>query len=529
MPFGPTHDLIKTLANWGLNSYYSSIIVSNPQHVPPKGPVIIASNHWNMTIDPAMLSTRMPHGRRIHYWAKNTLFKNPIVNYVLLDAGNIPVDRTSKNNQLLFKGTFDVLKLGECVALFPEGTSYTQPKVIQVKDGIAWTALEYAKNLRLTGQELSGSKGTASGLTSAPEEVEDVKVIVCGLNYTHKTRYRSSIQLEYSPPLTLNHALITKFMTAGEEKLAVKEFIRTIEDRLRQVTINSDDWETLWCVWIVREFIWQDGLGPLHQYRHNMQQLVNLFTLKEDSSPTLKTLRDGLLRYHHLLKEADSSHLLFCRAFPTRRSQARWMVELSRCMIFWPFFILPAFLHIPVYVGAYLGSLLQPLEPESMDQNKVVLGLFTGLAVVPIYAGILAKVLLSYQSTITWSMRLVAIIISLGLVILAHVLHDGMVDTIYQSWKRLRLCWKLNDDQVGKLWELRQQTMEDWRNLCGELDRSHDPILHSIRLSLAEDDAFVDQTFESSEEDSLNPIDDHQDLDPPKFDEQSLLIGKKTQ
>ena len=53
----------------------------------------------------------------------------------LLDAGNIvrqpfkpllteqPVDRKNKDNQKLFSGTFDVLKLGECVLVFPEFVS----------------------------------------------------------------------------------------------------------------------------------------------------------------------------------------------------------------------------------------------------------------------------------------------------------------------------------------------------------------------------------------------------------------------
>ncbi|CAH7677546.1 hypothetical protein BY996DRAFT_4579093, partial [Phakopsora pachyrhizi] len=69
---------------------------------------------------------------------KTTLFSNPIARYVLIDSGNIPVNRTTKNNQLLFKGTFDILRLGECIALFPKGASYSQQKIICIKDGIRW-------------------------------------------------------------------------------------------------------------------------------------------------------------------------------------------------------------------------------------------------------------------------------------------------------------------------------------------------------------------------------------------------------
>ncbi|OAV87170.1 hypothetical protein PTTG_09732 [Puccinia triticina 1-1 BBBD Race 1] len=529
MPFGPTYDIINTLARWSLNSYFKAIVISNPQEVPPTGPVIVAGNHWNMTIDPAMLSSRMPHGRRLHYWAKNTLFKNPIINFILLDAGNIPVDRTTRNNQLLFKGTFDVLKLGECVALFPEGTSYTQPKIIQVKDGIAWTALEYAKNLRLTGQELSGSAGTANGLRTAPGEVEDVKVIVCGLNYTDKTRYRAAVQVEYSAAITLDQATVDRFMTVGEEKAAVKELIRSIEARLRAVTVNADDWETLWSARILREFIWADGLGPLHHYRDNMQQLVNIMSLKEDSPPSIRNLRTDLIEYHHQLAAVNTSHQVFAQVFPSREARARLLVEAGRCLFIWPFFLMFAAAHIPAYLGAYLGSRLQPNEPESMDQNKVVLGLFSGLAAVPIYVVIIARMLLAQQEERDWMRMMVATIIGLGAVIVVHVVHDGMVDGAYGAWKRLRTCWRLKEDRLDELWDLRERCLEGWAALENDLRSAHHPgFLKLLALDSLASRIHSPLTPANSSGLIADPPSDLDPLLDSSVDEKSLLRGKKT-
>lgn len=48
------------------------------------------------------------------------------------------MDRKNKDNQKLFTGTFDVLKQGECVAIFPEGTSYTEPRLQAIKEGASW-------------------------------------------------------------------------------------------------------------------------------------------------------------------------------------------------------------------------------------------------------------------------------------------------------------------------------------------------------------------------------------------------------
>ena len=112
-----------------------------------------------------------------------TLFANPIAKYILLSSGNIPVDRKSKDRQVLFKGTFEALAKGHAVALFPEGTSYTEPHIMQVKDGAAWSALEYSKWLKENPDK-------------APDR--DVTIVPSAIVYTNKSKYRSGVSL-FSP------------------------------------------------------------------------------------------------------------------------------------------------------------------------------------------------------------------------------------------------------------------------------------------------------------------------------------------
>lgn len=44
----------------------------------------------------AVLSLHFPHYRKLHYWAKSTLFAPGLPKKILLDAGNLPVDRKTK-------------------------------------------------------------------------------------------------------------------------------------------------------------------------------------------------------------------------------------------------------------------------------------------------------------------------------------------------------------------------------------------------------------------------------------------------
>jgi 1-acyl-sn-glycerol-3-phosphate acyltransferase len=91
-----------------------------------------------MIVDPAVLSVTFKNERRLHYWAKDSMFKNPYAKAFLTDCGVVPVDRTTKNNSQLYASTFEVLKLGEAVAVFPEGTSHTLPNLSKFKDGTSF-------------------------------------------------------------------------------------------------------------------------------------------------------------------------------------------------------------------------------------------------------------------------------------------------------------------------------------------------------------------------------------------------------
>lgn len=138
---------------------------------------------------------------------KDALFVNPIAGAILRNAGNIPVDRKNKNNQSLFKGSFEgecnapslrsrspfissplvALAKNEIIAIFPEGTSHTSPHMLPFKDGVSWLALEYLKYLNGQGDDKSNlnAEGKKDG--------RKAKVLPVGLSYLDKRRYRSKI------------------------------------------------------------------------------------------------------------------------------------------------------------------------------------------------------------------------------------------------------------------------------------------------------------------------------------------------
>lgn len=129
---------------------------------------------------------------------------------------------------MLFKGTFEALSKGGAVALFPEGTSYTEPRIMQVKDGAAWVALEFTKWLK-ENPDMAPAK--------------NVKIVPAAMVYTNKSKYRSNVIMEFGQPISVDDYLEQFFDEAeGSARAAAKSLTRTLENELVGVTINAPDW-----------------------------------------------------------------------------------------------------------------------------------------------------------------------------------------------------------------------------------------------------------------------------------------------
>jgi 1-acyl-sn-glycerol-3-phosphate acyltransferase len=87
-------------------------------NIPASGPVIVACNHVSY-LDPPALGIGM--NRQITYLAKKELFAIPLLGAVIRGLGAYPLDREA-GGVAAVKAALRVLKAGQCVGIFPEGT-----------------------------------------------------------------------------------------------------------------------------------------------------------------------------------------------------------------------------------------------------------------------------------------------------------------------------------------------------------------------------------------------------------------------
>ncbi|WP_243057237.1 1-acyl-sn-glycerol-3-phosphate acyltransferase [Nocardioides sp. SR21] len=114
------------------------------ENIPVSGGFILVLNHISH-LDPFMAAHVVyDHGRMPRYLAKSGLFKNKLLGFFLRSAGQIPVERLSKNAVGAYAAAVAAVRSGEAVVVYPEGTITRDPNGWPMlgKTGAARIALE---------------------------------------------------------------------------------------------------------------------------------------------------------------------------------------------------------------------------------------------------------------------------------------------------------------------------------------------------------------------------------------------------
>ena len=115
------------------------IKIVNPENEPDEGGFVVCANHISAT-DPIMLSYAF-RNHQVCFMAKKELFKIPLLKQLITALGAFPVERGRADVGAL-KTAISMIKSGEAVTVFPQGTRYKgiDPKETKPKNGVGMIA-----------------------------------------------------------------------------------------------------------------------------------------------------------------------------------------------------------------------------------------------------------------------------------------------------------------------------------------------------------------------------------------------------
>lgn len=117
---------------------FFGVKVHGVEKLPKEGAYLICSNHLDAR-DPFVIGSALDP--EISILAKKELFKNKIVAWFIKLNGAIPVDREA-NDISAIKTALKILKGGNVMMLFPEGTRNKTKVPLEAKPGVAMIAVK---------------------------------------------------------------------------------------------------------------------------------------------------------------------------------------------------------------------------------------------------------------------------------------------------------------------------------------------------------------------------------------------------
>lgn len=360
----PAQRLVQAFISVTLRLFFRRIETSRARLVPTTGALVFVINHPNGLIDPGLVFAALP--RRISFLAKSTLFRLPVIGWLLRTVEALPLYRRAdpgedvSQNLRTFEACRRLLLRGRCIALFPEGVSHNEPKLRPVKTGAARIALGAA--------------------------VPGLKVVPVGLYYTSKTSFRGEALLRFGEPLDVPSVEPDE---GGEPpREAVRELSARIEAALRGVTLNVESEEQLDAARKAERLFSSvyEGLNmrvPLAERFDFLRRLSAQLFARLSAAKDSEELRRRILRH-----EAELARTGITPENLSLSRHSRWYVlrhfllRAAVLLALLPLTIVGALLHLPAYL---LCTLLARLFPRhGVDEIAPTVKVLAAMLLMPL-------------------------------------------------------------------------------------------------------------------------------------------------
>jgi 1-acyl-sn-glycerol-3-phosphate acyltransferase len=215
--------VMRGLIGLALGFYFRRIERFHAEVIPASGPVLFTSNHPNSLTDSFIIGATVP--RKVNFVATVQLFRFAPAKWFLTRCGVIPINRVKDDPRAMrtisdtFEACYRALERGEAVGIFPEGITYDDSRLKDVKSGAARMALELEDRHK-------GKLG--------------LRIVPVGLTYSAKELYRSDALANFGEPICAADFLEGY---AERRKECITRLTAEIERRIQSLILHTPELE----------------------------------------------------------------------------------------------------------------------------------------------------------------------------------------------------------------------------------------------------------------------------------------------
>lgn len=411
--------------------FFRRIEIVGWEKVPP-GPVIFAVNHPNGLIDPLFLLCFTP--RPVSFLAKAPIFRMPLIGWFARGLGTIPVYRAQDNyatsqNRETFASARGLLQRGGAIAIFPEGTTHSEPRLKELKTGAARIAL------------------------GCSAECPDIVVVPTAIFYTAKHSFRSDALLYFGEGIEVTPTPIDE--TGEPPRDAVMTLTERIESALTALILQADSREALDLIGRAERVISLGRAALPEQLELRKRFIAGYTRLRERDPARLTRLLSRFAQFEAELGVANLEPETL--PAPTVRGSIRTMATL---LITSPLAVIGGIVHYPTYRLIRFLSRRLTKDEELVATIKAV----GGIVLYPL-------TYIVYGAIVAWRFGLAFGVVTAILLPLVGYIALRFFEQLDDVIGRARaLTWRVARRQAfARLMRMREELRDEVVALAGEM------------------------------------------------------------
>lgn len=444
------YHFLKQLIKLSLFFFFKKIVVTGKEHIPPGGPLILAANHPNTFMDPLLVASIC--SQRIGFIANAGIFLNAFVTRIFSYFHVIPIFRKKDiepgekpDNRKAFKKCHEYLNRKGTILIFPEGTSYYELKLREIKTGTARIALSF--------EELNDFQG-------------DLKIVPIALDYSDSVQFRSVVSIRVCPPVSVSEYKKAYEKDEFETVLQLTEAIR--KELAKNIPQTSGKEQEAFLVNVHQFYTaFYDPKAALHlnpklslELRNQVSKAIHY--LEKRNAELYADTQRKVAQFFKLLKEEGIRPMIISNNIKEKNKPVFYGSYFLKFILLFPLYILGlVFNYIPFILPVKIFKALK-LDIEYKAPVQMIAGLIT----FPLFYALILWLFRVYVNPSVWY----------GFILLLVMPVTGYVCMYYYAEVKrfsrlLRYNFFMPEDKRQKIDGLRVEILENIEEAIKNLDR----------------------------------------------------------